>query len=134
MRSGTTRFLLTLFVGAAIGEAAATVGSSTWVWQNPLPQGDGLKAISCPGATNCFAVGDLGTILVTTNGTTWSNQASPATRTLRGISCPNPTTCYAVGDGGLILKTDDGTTWFQQPSGTRERTCWASVASAALDV
>lgn len=118
MRSGITRLLFTLFVGVAIGEATVTVGSSTWVWQNPLPQGDGLNAISCPGATNCFAVGDLGTILVTTSGTTWTSQASPTTRTLRSISCANPITCYAVGDGGLILKTDDGTTWFQQPSGT----------------
>ena len=118
MRSGITGIVFTLTAAAVIGKAAITVGSSTWTWQNPLPQGDGLNAISCPGATNCFAVGDLGSILVTTNGTTWTTQSSPTTRTLRSISCPNSTTCYAVGDGGLILKTDDGTTWFQQPSGT----------------
>jgi photosystem II stability/assembly factor-like uncharacterized protein len=114
----TTHLLLTLAVVAFTANASVTVGSSTWTWQNPMPLGNGLNAINCPGATNCFAVGDLGTILVTTNGTTWTSQASPSTRTLRGVSCPNPTTCYAVGDGGLILKTDDGTTWFQQPSGT----------------
>jgi photosystem II stability/assembly factor-like uncharacterized protein len=95
--------------------AAVNVGSSSWVWQNPLPQGDTLNAISCPSASTCFAVGDLGTILVTTNGgTTWSGQASPTNETLRGISCPSTTICYAVGDAGTIIKTD-GSGWFGQP-------------------
>jgi len=118
MKSTITRLLLMLAVAVLATKGAVTVGSSAWTWQNPLPQGNGLNSISCPTSTTCFAVGDLGTILVTANGTTWTTQASPTTRTLRGVSCPNPTTCYAVGDGGLILKTDDGTTWFQQPSGT----------------
>ena len=99
--------------------AAVNVGSSAWTWQNPLPQGNGLNSISCPTTAVCFVVGDVGTILATTNGgSTWTGEASPTTRTLRGISCPNTTTCYAVGDGGIILKTGDGATWFQQPSGT----------------
>ena len=108
-----------LVLAAPIMQAAVTVGSSSWTWQNPMPQGNGLNSVSCPTAAVCFAVGDFGTILATTNsGSTWTGQASPTTRTLRGISCPNTTTCYAVGDGGIILKTGDGTTWFQQPSGT----------------
>lgn len=100
-------------------QAAVTVGSSAWTWQNPLPQGNGLNSVSCPTTTVCFAVGDFGLILATTNsGSTWTGQTSPTTRTLHGVSCANTTTCYAVGDGGVILKTDNGGTWFQQPSGT----------------
>ena len=98
-----------------MAEAAVNIGSSSWVWQNPLPQGDTLNAISCPSASTCFAVGDLGTILVTTNGgTDWAGQLSPTNETLRGISCPSTTTCYVVGDAGTILKTD-GAGWFGQP-------------------
>jgi photosystem II stability/assembly factor-like uncharacterized protein len=115
-------FVLTILVAAisatltvATAEAAVNVGSSSWVWQNPLPQGDTLTAISCPSASTCFAVGDLGTILVTTNGGTgWAGQVSPINQTLRGVSCPNTTVCYTVGDAGTILKTD-GAGWFQQP-------------------
>jgi len=99
----------------ATAEAAVNIGSSSWVWQNPLPQGDTLNAISCPSASTCFGVGDHGTILVPINGgTDWAGQFSPTTQTLRGVSCPNTTTCNAVGDAGTILKTD-GTGWFQQP-------------------
>ena len=68
-------------------KAAVNIGSSSWVWQNPLPQGDTLNAISCPSASTCFAVRDLGTIFVTTNGgTDWAGQLSPTNETLRGIS------------------------------------------------
>jgi len=106
-------------------EAAISVGGSAWIWENPLPQGNSLNAVSCPSLDVCFAVGDLETILTSTNvhtiSPTFSGQNPPIPKggpvTLRGISCPSTTVCYAVGDRGAILKTDNGTTWFFQPSG-----------------
>ena len=69
MKSRITRFLLTLAIAAPITRAAVNFGSSAWMWQNPLPLGNGLNAISCPGATTCFAVGDLSTIRLLTSFT-----------------------------------------------------------------
>lgn len=96
--------------------AAVNVGSSSWVWQNPYPQADNLNAVSCPTANVCYAVGELGTILVTTSGgSTWSGQNSTTNVTLRGVSCPSTTTCVAVGDAGTILFTNNsGAAWSKQ--------------------
>ena len=80
MTSRMVRFLFTLAVATAMGEAAVNVQSSAWTWQNPQPQGNGLNSVSCPTVTVCFAVGNLGTILATTNGgSTWTGEASPTT-------------------------------------------------------
>jgi hypothetical protein len=100
-----------MFINPA-AEAAVNVGSG-WVWQNPLPQADNLSAISCPGTSICYAVGDLGTILFTQDGgTTWKGQSSTTNRNLHGISCPGLSTCFAVGDAGVILATNtSGSAW-----------------------
>ena len=56
----------------ALAPANVQVGSSGWLWGNPLPQGNTLRAMSFAGA-NGYAVGDFGTLLKTTDGgTTWS--------------------------------------------------------------
>ena len=39
-----------------------------WFWQNRLPQGNGLGGVSFTDANTGTAVGDHGTILLTTNG------------------------------------------------------------------
>ena len=49
--------------------AAVNLGSSSWVWQNPLPQGNNLRGTNCSlagGSLNCIAVGDLGTVMLGT--------------------------------------------------------------------
>jgi len=72
------------------------------------PDNADLTGLSCPTATDCFAVGT-----VTTGSTIqtliehwdgyggWSIMASPSATNpfLRGLSCPNQTNCYAVGNG-----------------------------------
>ena len=46
-------------------------------WQNPLPQGNGLRSVSFTDANTGTAVGYLGTILRTTDGgETWHQQQS----------------------------------------------------------
>jgi photosystem II stability/assembly factor-like uncharacterized protein len=93
-------------------EGAVHIGGSAWIWENPTPQGNSLNAVSCPSLNVCFAVGDLGTILTTTNAhtinPTFSGQPSPTTQTLRGISCASTMICVAVGDNGTILTTSTG--------------------------
>lgn len=111
--------LLSIFgINEPVAQATPGTGENGWVWQNPLPEGNPLYGITCPTATNCFAVGDGGTVVATTGGS-WTALTSGTTKALRSISCINSTTCYAAGDNGAILKTtDSGTTWTSQNSGT----------------
>jgi hypothetical protein len=51
----------------------AMPAAGVWEWETPRPQGNQLYALSCPSASTCFAVGEAGTILATTNGgNTWT--------------------------------------------------------------
>ncbi len=62
-----------------------SVANAQWFWQNPLPQGNTLYSVKYISATVGWAVGDLGTILKTTDGgTTWSSQTSGTTNNLWG--------------------------------------------------
>ena len=89
----------------------AAVPANTWTWQNPLPSGKPLFAISCPSATTCFALGDNGPILMTSNGGgTWTSQATATL--MNAISCADASTCVAVGDSGVVMTTTNaGTSW-----------------------
>ncbi len=56
-----------------------------------------------------IVVGDVGTILKTTDGgTTWDNISSGTTQNLNGISIINNSTALVVGNAGTVLKTSDG--------------------------
>lgn len=96
------------------------VAGGTWNWQNPLPDGRYLFGVSCPSSTNCFAVGDLGQILASTDGGShWTAQASGTTHDLISISCSTTSLCFAVGSGGLILATSNGgASWSPRVSNT----------------
>ena len=54
--------LLALALLASTATASVQVGSSGWLWGNPLPQGNTINGISFAGTTG-FAAGDFGTIL-----------------------------------------------------------------------
>jgi Photosynthesis system II assembly factor YCF48 len=120
-------FAMCSFPVAPGAGAAVNLGSSSWVWQNPLPQGNNLLATTCSLAgdsLNCMAVGDLGTIMFGTatggSALSWTGQISNVTQTLRAVACTpgNPNNCFAVGDGGIILATtNQGVTWTSRSSG-----------------
>jgi photosystem II stability/assembly factor-like uncharacterized protein len=102
-----------------------------------------LTDVSCPSANACFAVGDLGTIVATTNnGATWTAQTSGTSERIDGINCPSSSTCYAVSEGaGVLTTTNGGANWsihniglgganaISCPSTT---TCYASAFSGFL--
>jgi photosystem II stability/assembly factor-like uncharacterized protein len=91
-----------------------------WTWQHPLPQGNTLAKVRFSGATDGFAVGDLGTIMVTYDaGASWTLQYEAITDNFRDIHVWDPLTCTIVGDNGTVLRTTDGgTAWVEQNSGT----------------
>ena len=65
-------------------------------------------------------VGSSGTILTSSDGTTWISRTSGTTNTLYGVTYGN-STFVAVGDGGTILtSSDNGTTWTSRISGTSD--------------
>ena len=55
------------------------------------------------------AVGDNGTILTSSDGTTWTSRTSGTTEKLRGGAYGN-STLVVVGASGTILTSSDGTT------------------------
>jgi photosystem II stability/assembly factor-like uncharacterized protein len=89
----TTVFTLPVSVNGVTSSATArcwtggTGGSTTWVTQT-IPTTSNLNGIFCLDASHCWAVGDSGTMLVSSNGgLTWTTQdtAFPPSRNVNGI-------------------------------------------------
>lgn len=105
---------LTLLNGAASSQA------TPWQWINPLPQGNLLNGVWMVSAETTVAVGDLGTVLRTTNGgTTWNVEFNAAgiEEQLFAVQFVSGSVGWAVGESGRILKsTDGGISWLIQDS------------------
>jgi len=57
-----------------------------WFWQNPLPQGNNLYSVHFINSNTGWMVGELGTILRTTDGgSMWENQVSGSKKMLRSV-------------------------------------------------
>jgi photosystem II stability/assembly factor-like uncharacterized protein len=101
---------------AITGETAPPIVTTTdgtdWSLQSSgAPTGDNLMGVSCiSGTTTCYAVGYAGTIVTTTNLTSWSTMTSNTTEPLTGITCLSTTSCVATGEAGTI-DVLNGTTW-----------------------
>lgn len=64
-----------------------------------------------------FAFGDEGTLLTSTNATTWTSVPLSSTLSISGVAF-NAGSYVAVGSGGAILTSSNGTTWTPANSGT----------------
>ncbi len=92
--------------------------SGEWTWQNPLPQGNVLKAIQFVDENNGWAVGNLGTILGTTDGgKNWSQQISGTNSELNYISFVNTRLGWIASNNGILHTTDGGNKWYNQLTG-----------------
>ena len=78
-----------------------------------------LFGVACASPSTCVAVGGTflggttttrGTIVRSTNGSTWRRQPSGTTELLFGVACLRPSTCLAVGDT-ILRSTDGGSAW-----------------------
>ena len=79
-----------------------------WRWQNPLPTGNQLLSVHFIDSINGCAVGELGTILRTTDlGVTWSEQRSGTIAPLNAVHFTSSLEGWAVGDSGFIIHTSD---------------------------
>jgi hypothetical protein len=76
-----------------------------------------LRDVGCLSTTHCFATGDDGVLLVTTDGgRVWHRQrlprTVPAAAPLFRVACVAPATCYAIARPDIVLVTHDGgTVW-----------------------
>ena len=94
------------------GYTFSTTGGSQAVSSGLLQSVDAVSGTYyTAGATTN---GANGTILKSTNGTTWTTQVSSGPK-LNGISASDSSVAYAVGDNGTVQKTiDGGTNWSSQ--------------------
>lgn len=79
-----------------------------------IPIGTGLNALRTIG-TQLYAVGAGGTVIVSSDGTTFTAQASGTTNQLFALT-KQGSTIFAVGNAGTVT-TSDGATWSLTTSG-----------------
>ncbi len=82
---------------------------NTWVWQNPLPQGNPIKDVYMFDANTAIVVGEGGVIMKTNDaGSSWEVQDSGVDNLLNSVHFINENIGWIVGDNNTILKTTDG--------------------------
>ena len=64
-----------------------------------------------------IVVGASGTILTSSDGSSWTERTSGVTVNLNGISYGDEL-YVVVGSSGTIITSSDGTTWTERTSGT----------------
>ena len=77
------------------------------------------KKDSTSSTTLYVSVGVNGTILTSSDGTTWTSRTSGTSNNLVGVTYAN-STFVVMGGSGTILTSSDGTTWTSRTSGTTE--------------
>ena len=88
---------------------SAMFGFAQGILQNPKPTNNNLSSVYFIDATTGYMVGELGTIVKTTDGgITWSSLCSGTTRWLYSVFFVNNDLGFVAGSGGVILKTING--------------------------
>ena len=74
--------------------------SGQWSWQNPDPQGNGLRDVQFVTEYVGWAVGECGTIIKSVNGGyLWQNQSLEGCFNLLAVSFPDVMNGFALGGG-----------------------------------
>jgi hypothetical protein len=103
-------------VGSGGASLYSTDSGATWLVGREDLGNPALRSITQAGGI-FFTVGDMGTILSSSDGITWTPHTSGTTNNLNGITHGN--IYVAVGNSGTILtSTDGGNTWASHTSVT----------------
>ncbi len=95
----------TLILSLILTFLISSVIFSQWTVQN-TPTNDRLRSIDIIDSSNCWAAGNNGTIIRTTDGgTNWTLENSGTSKGLYSIQFPSGNIGWAVGDNGRILHT-----------------------------
>ena len=125
LRSGAVLAAAACALAALPGMAKANVqvGSSGWLWGNPLPQGNTLRSMAFSGSTG-YAVGDFGTLLKTTDaGDTWTGTPAGTFSNLAELQVLDPNTLVAGGGCVARLSTNGGASFSRIAFTSVESTC-----------
>lgn len=91
-------------------------GATAWVNDFSGAPGTGLNGIHMASTTVGWAVGRGGTIIKTTDGSTWVAKTSGTSQMLNAVWFANTLIGWIVGENSTVLKTiDGGDTWVAQP-------------------
>lgn len=108
---------------------------SGWCWQMPLPTGNLLNDYAFVDQQRGWAVGEMGTILVTRDGgVSWQQQNSGTELPLSKVVFNNSQDGWVIASNGAILKTaNGGASWSGAgyKSGVQPQTFGASDANTA---
>ncbi|HWH94127.1 MAG TPA: YCF48-related protein [Baekduia sp.] len=116
----------------AAAPANVQVGSSGWLWGNPLPQGNTLRAMAFSGTIG-YAVGDFGTLLQTTDGgATWAGLPAGTFSNLTELQVLDPATLVAGGGCVARRSVDGGKTFTRIAFTPVESSCPQDSNLAAL--
>ena len=104
-----TGIILLIIINNSYSQYSAEGGQASWYWQQPYPSGNQLNAVDFADSQTGYSVGNLGTILKTTNGGEVWNVLNVNTKAqLLDVKFINQNTGFAVGDSGIILRTING--------------------------
>ena len=94
------------------------VDVTTWLDRTPANLVTGLNDVVWSGSL-FVAVGDVGKIVTSPDGITWTTRTSGTTQTLQGVYWDG-SRFLAVGDGATILSSANGTNWSTLHTGAAE--------------
>ncbi|MHB1843831.1 MAG: WD40/YVTN/BNR-like repeat-containing protein [Deltaproteobacteria bacterium] len=95
-------------VGAAGTLLASTNGGASWTTEAVPTGADLFGVFFLPDGVTGWAVGDLGTILHTTDGLHWAIQPSPTSQKLYAVTFIDSLHGFAAGDQRTLVQTADG--------------------------
>jgi photosystem II stability/assembly factor-like uncharacterized protein len=92
----------------AVAAAGVSTGDGVWIWQNPLPQGNGLCDASLVDSQNGWAVGPSGSIIHTADGgLTWEGQNAHTSADFSAVTFTDAQHGWAVAyNADLIMQND----------------------------
>ncbi|WCB91756.1 Ycf48-like protein [Baekduia alba] len=134
LRSGGAMAVAAALAAALPAGASANVqvGSSGWLWGNPLPQGNTLRAMAFSGPSG-YAAGDFGTLLKTTDGgVTWAGLPAGTFSNLTELQVIDGNTLVAGGGCVARRSTDGGQTFSRIAFTNVESNCPADANLGAL--
>jgi photosystem II stability/assembly factor-like uncharacterized protein len=123
------------------GKVCSGADATGWCWQRPLPQGNRINDYAFVDDVHGWAVGEAGTVLVTSDaGATWKAQISGTESLLTQTAFVNVQVGWIAGTNGELLKTDNGgATWQRVSFGQNDtvqslqakdaRTAWVTTTS-----
>ena len=98
--------------------------TAQWTWQNPFPTGADLYSVKFINSTTGYISGDCGTVLKTTNGSSWTSCNTGTFRNLYSVFFTDDQSGCAVGASGIVLRTENGgDSWTANQAGSNDLLC-----------